>query len=350
MNKKSILALLSFLSLSSVAPAQNYQLVWSDEFDDNTLGVNWNVETVEHPSNNELQYYTGRPSNVTIADGNLIIKARREAYGNRAFTSGRVNSCQRVGFKHGKIEARIRMPRLARGLWPAFWMMGDDIQTVGWPACGEIDIMEAGHSDGMKNNTTERLFSGCIHWGPSIPQHQQWTTGAVTADVPITGGYHLFTAVWDDNYIRCYLDNAPQPYYEATITPEMGSSPYFHKPFHILFNLAVGGDYPAIYNAGGITALPYAGSEAEMRVDYVRVYQEMGKQNVSYVQNDQGGDMTGIHTNKVYSPENSSKGASVDDSGYRAKFPRSCSLSGMVLPTTGVSRGIVIIDGKKCLK
>jgi len=107
-----------------------------------------------------------------------------------------------------------------------------------------------------------------------------WTTGAVTSEYDITGDYHIFTAVWDDSYLRFYLDNSTKPYYEATITNEYDSYNYFHKPFYILFNMAVGGDYPNILNAENITALPTEGCEAKMYIDYVRIYQEEGKVNV----------------------------------------------------------------------
>lgn len=286
MNIKPKMLLALLLGASAPTMAQTYQLVWSDEFDNNTLGTNWNVETVARPSNNELQYYTARTSNVDVRDGQLVLTARRESYEGRWFTSGRVNSNLRVAFEHGKIEARVKLPRLANGLWPAFWLMGDDIQTAGWPACGEIDIMEAGHADGIKNATQERLLAGCIHWGTALTDHHQQYIGSVTWPTDITGDYHLFTTVWDADSIRCYLDNAPTPYYRARIATGTEAAPYFHKPFHILFNLAVGGDYPNIHNAGGITALPSAGSTAEMRVDYVRVYQREGHHNVRFVEND----------------------------------------------------------------
>jgi beta-glucanase (GH16 family) len=280
MKRKPIIYLL-FCAMSLSANAQNYKLVWSDEFNENSLNKNWNVEVVDKPYNNELQCYTNSSSNVNVENGNLIITARRESRNGKSFTSGRINSCNKVNFKHGKIEARIKMPKLSNGLWPAFWMMGEDPQNVGWPACGEIDIMEAGHSDGIKNSTQERLFSGCIHWGSNLADHRMWTTGAVTSDYDITGDYHIFTAVWDDSYLRFYLDNSTKPYYEATITNEYDSYNYFHKPFYILFNLAVGGDYPDIHDVSGVTALPTEGSEAKMYVDYVRIYQEEDKVNVA---------------------------------------------------------------------
>lgn len=286
MLKKSIVGITLLLMSSASASAQAYQLVWSDEFDDNTLGTNWNVEVVAQPANNELQYYTSRQNNVDVRNGNLVLTAIREDYRGRAFTSGRVNSNLKVSFIHGKIEARVKLPRLANGLWPAFWLMGEDIGEVGWPACGEIDIFEMGHVDGIRQSTQERLHAGCLHWGPNAGAHEMRLVGAVTAPTDITDDYHIFTAVWDENSLKFYLDHSSKPYYEASIKQGDPAAPYFHKPFHILLNLAVGGDYTNIHKTEGITALPKLGAQAEMLVDYVRIYQKRGARNVSFMAND----------------------------------------------------------------
>ena len=288
MNLKTFFfASLMSLTMAPSVEAQNYQLVWSDEFDNNTLGVNWNVEVVANPSNRELQYYTDRTANVKVQDGCLVLTAIKESFEAKRFTSGRVNSCGKVSFTHGKIEARIKMPRLANGLWPAFWMMGEDIVTVNWPACGEIDIMEAGHKDGIANGTVERLYAGNIHWGPNYNEHyMDDASGMVVADYDITGDFHTFTCVWNEESIECYLDDCTAPYYTASIAQGSASHDYFHKPFHILFNLAVGGDYPGILTTSGVTALPNKGDNASMLIDYVRVYQLEGANNVVSGEND----------------------------------------------------------------
>ena len=308
-----------------------YQLVWSDEFDTNTLGTNWNVEVVGNPNNNEMQYYTNRASNVTIENGNLVLTARKESYGGKPFTSGRVNSQGKVRFTHGKIVARIKMPKTARGLWPAFWMMGDDITSVGWPKCGEIDIMEAGNAGGYNGNNEEKYFSGAIHWGEDWSQHQWWSPNAVTNDYSVQDDYHLFICEWDEEFIKCYLDQQTTPYYEASIGSQYGSSAYMHKPFHLLFNLAVGGDFPAIYDANGISALPYDGAEKKMYVDYVRVYQRSGNVYARQM------SVTGI--DNVDATANVS--ADADDSYY--------TLQGMKLTKDQLRPGIYIHKGKKIL-
>ena len=281
MNVKQILIFTFMLLTVGAVHAQDYELVWSDEFDTNTLGTNWNVEVTDAPYNNELEAYTSCPDNVTIADGNLVLTARRESYGSRSFTSGRVNSLHKVSFTHGKIEARIKLPHLANGLWPAFWMMGEDFDTVNWPKCGEIDIMEMGMKNAINTNATDNTVAGTIHWGESIAKHQQYTSGNKTVSQELTDGYHIFTCEWDDDYLKFYIDNDATPYFTASIKKGFSRSAYFHKPYFLIFNLAVGGDFTGITHPADITALPQAGSEAQMLVDYVRVYQKTGQHNVS---------------------------------------------------------------------
>ena len=323
MNVKQILSFTIMLLTVGAVHAQDYELVWSDEFDDNTIGTNWNVEVTNAPYNNELEAYTSRPDNVTIADGNLVLTARRESYGSRSFTSGRVNSLNKVSFTHGKIEARIKLPHLANGLWPAFWMMGNDFDTVNWPKCGEIDIMEMGMKDAAANNATANTVAGTIHWGESIAKHQLFTSGNKTVSQELTDGYHIFTCEWDDDYLKFYVDNDATPYFTATIKKGFNRSAYFHKPYFLIFNLAVGGDFTGITNPADITALPQDGSEAQMLVDYVRIYQKTGQHNVT----------TGIR--KV-----SRMNATVNDAWYDMAGAR-------VRPA---SRGILIHQGKKIIR
>lgn len=323
MNFKNILNLTLMLFTAASLHAQDYDLVWSDEFNTNTLGTNWNVEVTEAPYNNELEAYTANPDNVSITGGNLVITARREDYGSRAFTSGRVNSLHKVAFTHGKIEARIKMPRLADGLWPAFWMMGDDFDQVNWPKCGEIDILEMGSKEAQIADATASTVSGAIHWGESISNPQHYTPGGKTLDQDLTEGYHTYTCLWDNDYIRFYVDNSNEPYFEATIKKGFSRSAYFHKPYFIILNLAVGGDYTGITNPEGITALPADGSEAKMYVDYVRIYQKKDQHNIT----------TGI------------KGVA---RGTRTTDGKWYDISGS--PATCSGHGIIVCNGQKTIR
>ena len=276
----------------SSAVNDGYRLVWEDLFDGTSLDSSvWNVEVNgDGGGNNELQFY--RAENVSVgkdyASGRncLILTARRENYGNKAFTSGRVNSKNKKAFTHGKVEALIKLPSTANGLWPAFWMMGNDFDQVGWPRCGEIDILEMGNAAGIAAGTQDRYLNGACHWGyykdvgggnwayPNYAKHSTYSNSLQD------GEYHLFTLVWDESSLKMYVDYdrnpGASPYFEMGITAkddDWGTGHYFHHDFFLLFNLAVGGNFTGLHNSSAISALP-AGSEASMFVDYVKVYQK----------------------------------------------------------------------------
>ena len=261
-----------------VVPTGDWQLVWQDEFNADALDMDiWNIETRgDGGGNNELQYYCNR--GVHVQDGCLVLTATKENYGGKTCTSGRVNTLNKVYFTYGKIEARIQMPYTANGLWPAFWMMGNDISAKDWPACGEIDICEMGNVNGINAGTQNRYFNGAFHWGTRWDDHRQYAQD-ITYSYPVQDGqFHLFSCIWDTEKISMYLDldkypNA-SPYCTMTIPKSSDSGApgyYFHKPNHILLNLAVGGNFPQIFDINGITALS-SGSRS-MCIDYVRVYQ-----------------------------------------------------------------------------
>ena len=267
-----------------------YKLVWQDLFDAAELNpARWNIEVNgDGGGNSELQYYTDREENVRLGDdglgnGCLILTARRENYLGKNFTSGRITSKNLIAFKHGKIEASIKLPSTANGLWPAFWMMGNDYDMVGWPRCSETDIMEFGHQDAYRAGTQDRYFNGACHWGEGWPNPSYALAHTHSYSLQ-DGQFHLYTCIWDENSIAMYcdLDRFPdqQPYYKMDIPdnkPGDKSYPgnYFHKENFILFNLAVGGHFPGIYNASGVTALnDENGQKQAMYVNYVKIYQK----------------------------------------------------------------------------
>lgn len=290
------LALPMGLSAQITTPPDGYTLRWSDEFDGNSLNKDlWNIEENGNGGGNqELQYY--RKENVAVQDGNLVLTARRENYSNKAFTSGRVNSRDKAYFKHGIIQARIKFPKTANGVWPAYWMMGNDYGKVGWPKCGELDILETGNAEGIQNGTQTRHFGGTLHWGTNSGSgHKQYSQGFLAPeDNPLQNDdYHIITIEWDNDFVQAYYDLADfsirskskARYFSATIRPSDNAADvghYFQKPFFFIFNVAVGGNYTGIYNANGITALPNAGDEAKMFVDWVRVYQSDTDTNAQY--------------------------------------------------------------------
>lgn len=233
--------------------AQTWNLVWSDEFDSGGVNLaNWKFETGNGSSgwgNNELEYYTSRIDNAIINNGNLLIIAKSESYGGKSYTSARIKSQDLKSFTYGKIEARIKLP-LGKGLWPAFWMLGNSITSVGWPKCGEIDIME--------HINTEAKAYGTIHWDNN--GHAQYG-GNTVCDVT---EYHVYSIEWDATTIKWFRDGAL--YWTAIIANNINSTEEFHSPFFILLNFAVGGNWPG--NPDGTTTFPDT-----MFVDYVRVSQ-----------------------------------------------------------------------------
>jgi beta-glucanase (GH16 family) len=284
---------------ASAQPADSYTLIWQDHFDDGNLDEkNWSVEVNgEGGGNKELQYY--KAENVSVGKeprtgaSCLILTAKKEPYQGKNFTSGRLNSLNKVSFLYGKIEARIKLPTTANGLWPAFWLLGTDHPGTQWPKCGEIDILEMGEKTAIRAGTQSCYFNGACHWGPD------WNGGDYplyasfqTCPYSLQDDFHLYTLVWDRESVRMYLDRDrypdENPYFEMKINVfenELSSGYYFHHPFYIIFNLAIGGNYTGIWDADQITALhPENNYEAQMYVDYVKIYQQDG--DWASVQND----------------------------------------------------------------
>lgn len=232
--------------------SDTWQLVWSDEFDGTGINsANWTFETGGSGwGNNELEYYTNRPENATIDNGALIIVAKNESYGGKAYTSARMKTQGLQSFTYGRIEARIKLP-IGQGIWPAFWTLGNSISQVGWPKCGEIDIME--------HINTEQAVHGTMHWDNN--GHAQYG-GSVPCDVT---QYHVYSIEWNAGAITWFVDGGK--YWEGNITNNINSTDEFHLPFFIILNLAVGGNWPG--NPTGTTPFPDT-----MFVDYVRVYQQ----------------------------------------------------------------------------
>ena len=260
--------------------SEGYHLVWADEFNGESLRTaDWNVEVNGHGGGNqELQYYSA--GNVKVSDGCLVLTARKESSNGKDFTSGRLNTNKKRYFKYGIIESSIKLPKTANGLWPAFWMLGNDFNEVSWPNCGEIDILEMGNAVAISNNTQETYFNGACHWG--FFKNGSYPNYAKAQNAPYSlqdDQFHLYTLIWDENAIAMYLDRdknpSVSPYFKMDITDKSGewsTGNYFHHDFFIVYDLAVGGLFTNILDADGITAL--ADGERSMYVDYVRVYQK----------------------------------------------------------------------------
>lgn len=255
---------------------EGYKLFWSDEFDGPSLNTDWWTCETGRGSNGwgnaELQYYTNRTENVDVRDGKLVITARKENYQGATATSARLITLGKVYFKYGYVTASIKLPKTANGLWPAFWMMGNDFQSKGWPNCGETDILEMGNVGGINNGTQEKFLNGACHWGE--PGHAYYGPSYTNSYSVQDGQFHTFTCIWDENQIAMYIDldtnpNA-KPYFKMTVK-DFGDNE-FRKDNFILLNLAVGGNFPQIWDINQVTAL--SNGPAEMEVDYVRVFQK----------------------------------------------------------------------------
>lgn len=239
-----------------------YELIWRDEFEGSTLSDDWIFEIGDNcPANcnwgnNELQYY--RRENTTVADGLLTITAKEESIGGKAYTSSRIKTQGRQSFTFGRIDIRAVLPK-GQGIWPALWMLGENITEVGWPACGEIDIMEmiGGEANG-RNNTVH----GTIHYDNNGSYAYTGESTSLENGI-FNDKFHVFSIIWDEAKITWLLDG--EAYHEIDISPE--SMDEFRKPFFLLFNLAVGGNWPG--SPDDSTVLPQ-----QMVVDYVRVFQQ----------------------------------------------------------------------------
>lgn len=246
------------------------QPIWSEEFNTGTApnpavwgydlgGGGW--------GNSELQSYTSDSANVRVDGGNLIITAREQLLmgGRRNFTSARIKTQDKLTIKYGTIEARIMVPNLANGLWPAFWTLGNNFSTVGWPDCGELDVMEMGSAAAISAGVVNRRVGSTAHWD-SNNSHAAY---GLTYDSPtnLNGTWHVYRMEWTPLMISTYIDNTWIWSIDIS-NPASFSGEEFHAPHFLIFNLAVGGTFPGITLAQNVTA-PFP---AEMRVDYVRIY------------------------------------------------------------------------------
>jgi beta-glucanase (GH16 family) len=240
---------------------EGFKLLWSDEFDGETIdNSKWEHEVNGHGGgNNELQYYTDRSENSYVEDGKLHIVALQEEYtgpdGKRYYTSARMKTQNTKSFMYGRIEASLKLP-YGQGLWPAFWMLGININEVGWPKCGEIDIMEMiGGGNGRDNRSY-----GTLHWEDD---GKKSSGGNTTLDSGILHDeFHVYAIEWNEEKMDWYLDD--ELFFTLDLTPPAMDA--FHKHHFIILNVAVGGSWPGDPDLS--TVWPQ-----EMVAEYVRVYE-----------------------------------------------------------------------------
>lgn len=238
-----------------------YHLVWHDEFNEKTLDTaNWNYEIGTGGNgwgNNELEYYTSRPQNIFLSDGNLIIEARKESYNGSNYTSARITTQNKQQFTYGRIDIRARLP-VQPGMWPALWMLGSNISSVGWPQCGETDIMEL-----IGKNAHQVI--GSFHWKKSDGSEGTFNNSYTLPTGDFSQQFHVFSLLWSKDSLQILVDDIP--YVKASRADLTDGTYPFDSPFFFIFNVAVGGNWPG--PPDNTTQFPQ-----RMFVDYVRVFQK----------------------------------------------------------------------------
>jgi beta-glucanase (GH16 family) len=244
---------------------RNWELVWADEFNEaagtqpNPTKWTYDLGTGNNGWGNfEQQTYTNRPENVSMdGNGNLVITARRENFQGAQFTSARIKTQGIFDQKYGKFEARLKTP-YGQGLWPAFWLLGNNINEVSWPQCGEIDVMEL-------RGQLPSIINGSIH-GPGFSGADALSGTYGLQNARFDTDYYTYAVEWDANKIDFFVNGFL--YHRITKSDVQAKGEWvFDHPFFMILNVAVGGNYVGAPNLG--TPFPQ-----KMIIDYVRVYQE----------------------------------------------------------------------------
>ena len=249
------------------APALGWTVTWSDEFSTADGSppdfTKWTYDLGGNGwGNQELESYTSRRENVQIQKGNLVITALQESFTGtdgiaRNYTSSRLKTQNLLAQAYGRFEARIKIPK-GQGVWPAFWMLGDDITQKGWPKCGEIDIME-------NNGREPSINHGSLHAPSSVaPTSDLTSTISLPAGQKYSDNFHVYAVEWEPGKVRFYVDANNYATFTQSQWPAGGQWVFDH-PFFIILNVAIGGNWPGSPDA--TTQFPQ-----QMLVDYVRVY------------------------------------------------------------------------------
>ena len=255
--------------------SENWELLWSDEFNDEELDLtkwnklNWKPGWV----NNELQAYTDRDTNIFLENGHLVLQGNIEPgypgtdyVGNNYvadYTSGRVNTDDKFSTTYGRFDIKAKLPA-GKGSWPAIWMLGESISSIGWPQCGEIDIMEhVGYDQG--------LVHGSIHTQDYNHMYGTQKSGSKYVD-DVTEAFHVYSLEWSPFYLRYLIDNEPFFFVYNDSNGDFGKWP-FNDPHYLILNLAIGGDW------GGVQGVSASAFPMKMYIDYVRVYKKSDTYN-----------------------------------------------------------------------
>ncbi|MCA9137429.1 MAG: glycoside hydrolase family 16 protein [Planctomycetales bacterium] len=243
-------------------------VVWSEEFDGDSIDRSiWTHDVGGHGfGNGQLEYNTRRPENSYVRNGSLVIEARRESYGGNAFTSARMHTQGGFAFQYGDLEARIKLPDTADGIWPAFWMLGNNFPGTVWPKCGEADILEIGGKDGIEKGLQHRKINCALHFA-GVDEQKTSLVQWFDAPADLHLDYHLYRISWTPKHMKFLLDGKEFGSWDIT-SPEMKE---YHQPYFPILNVAVGSwttSYTGLDTPEKISAtLP-----ARMHVDWIRLY------------------------------------------------------------------------------
>jgi beta-glucanase (GH16 family) len=235
-----------------------YTSLWKDEFEGNAVDLgSWSFETGRGGNgwgNNELQYYTDK--NASVEQGYLIITAKKENVADANYSSARMITKGKKNFLFGRIDIRAKLPE-GQGIWPALWMLGANIDSVGWPSCGEIDIME------LVGHEPSKVY-GTMHWGPHYTKHRSKGYWNILTNGKYSDEFHVYSLIWKTDELKVLVDD--KEFFTFTAADAAPDEYPFNAPHYLIFNVAVGGNWPGPPDSA--TKFPQ-----QMIVDYVRVFQ-----------------------------------------------------------------------------
>ena len=249
-------------------------VIWSDEFNGTEIDTEtWIWDVGSHGfGNGQMEYNTSRAKNSYIDNGSLVIEAFREDYFGSSFTSARLNTQGRFAFKYGTLEARIQLPDTADGLWPAFWLLGNNFPGIAWPDCGEIDILESGAEAGILDGTQNELINCAIHYSNATNGYEYSAAWIEASDYigtdDLSADYHRYKVEWTPTDLTFYIDDFQYATWDITAA----HFAEFHQPHFPIVNIAIGGwNYVKMTDPADVTALPVAGSSEKMKIDWIRL-------------------------------------------------------------------------------
>ena len=240
---------------------EGWKLTWEDEFDGAEINKDWWVHEIGNGDsgwgNNELQFYTEAPENSRVENGNLVIEARNDSWNGHKYTSARLVTKEKKSFGYSRIDIRAKLP-FGQGIWPALWMLGDNIEQVGWPACGEIDIMEMIGNYPSTSHAT-------VHFGTDFSSHKYSGKSYNISGEIFNDRFHVFSVVREVNQMWFYVDDILIFEFETNDTE--GMSYPFNQNYFLVLNVAIGGNWPG--NPDETTQFSQL-----MIVDYIRVFEK----------------------------------------------------------------------------